>query len=64
VNAPFDHQGVPKPPADIWAELEAAGRDEDDVRLGIARSRYKASLEDQGIHTGAHGSSRPDGAVS
>lgn len=56
--------GIPKPPPELWAELEAAGRAagfgfETDPRWLIAKSRYKAWLEDHGIHESAHGSEAP-----
>lgn len=64
MNAPWERRGAPRPPRAIEAEMEEAGRTGDMIRLGIARARYKAWLEDQGIHEGLHGTERPDGAVS
>jgi len=42
--------------------MEAAGAAGDELRLGIARARYKAWLEDQGIHEGIHGNTAPEEA--
>jgi hypothetical protein len=47
--------GAPKPPPELWAELEAAGRAaagtgyETDPRWLIARARYKTWLHEQDI---------------
>jgi hypothetical protein len=46
--------GAPKPPPELWAELEAAGREagtgyETDPRWLIARARYKTWLHEQDI---------------
>lgn len=67
MNAPdyLGRHGAPRPPRDIEAEMEQAGADGDDVKLGVAKARYVAWMRDQGYEPGgAHGSNRPDGAVS
>lgn len=43
-----DRHGAPKPPDDIWDELTAAGKSRDDARIGAARAKYHAWLEQQG----------------
>lgn len=64
MNAPWERRGVPRPPADIEAEMAEAGRTGDDVRLGLARARYRAWLTDHGYpDTPPRGTDRPDGAV-
>lgn len=51
---------IPPPPPAIRVEMEAAGRTGDDVRLGLAHSRYLSWLADLGIHDTRTGSPRPD----
>lgn len=54
---------APKPPAELWAQMEAAGADGDDVRLGILQAQYHAWLAERG-YTGQphHGTTAPDTA--
>lgn len=62
-------RGMPKPPPDIWHELEEAGREagenfESDPRYMVAHARYVAWLTDHDIdERHAHGSERPDEAI-
>lgn len=56
----YGDRSTPKPPDDIWNALSAAGKSGDPVALGIARSRYIAWLDDQGIAWRHEGSARPD----
>jgi hypothetical protein len=63
MNAPWERRGVPRPPADIEAEMAAAGAAGDDVRLGLARARYTAWLADHGYTEPPRGTERPDGAI-
>lgn len=55
-------RGMPKPPPDIWAELEEAGKHGDQLRLNVAKAAYKAWLRGHGYPDGAHGSEAPDNA--
>lgn len=58
-----NESAAPKPPADLWAQMEAAGADGDDVRLGLLDAQYHAWLAEQGW-TGhrPHGTAAPDAA--
>lgn len=47
MNAPPG--GAPKPPPELWAEMEAAGAAGDDYRLAIANALYKTWLHERGI---------------
>lgn len=47
--------GVPAPPPEIKAEMTAAGREGDDVRLGLAQARYETWLTEQGYDTPTRG---------
>lgn len=55
--------GAPKPPGDLWAEMEAAGRAGDMYALDIARAKYAAWLTDQGWRDGVHGFETPAEAI-
>jgi hypothetical protein len=58
----YNHRGALKPPPEIWAEMEEAGRTGDHVRLGIARAAYRAWLTDQGYTAPRRGNTAPEGA--
>lgn len=64
VNALYGRKprGVPRPPAHIWAEMEAAGKNGDRLRLNVANAAYRAWLRDHGHPDGEHGSEAPQEA--
>jgi hypothetical protein len=39
--------GAPKPPPELWEQMEAAGKAGDEARLGLLRAQYRAWLADQ-----------------
>lgn len=53
------YQSPPRPPREIETEMMAAGRDGDDVRLGLAKARYEAWLTDQGWTSHQRSQGRP-----